>query len=100
MTDRKKEEIKKQDEDDVEMCTLKETIMLQWPSEQRYCPVYIHAYWNYRDGMTVQNGLILKGTRIVIPKKMKMNIFEILHTCHLCQEKCKRRARSSVLARY
>ena len=43
-----------------------------------------------------QNGLILKGTRIVIPKKMKMNIFERLHTGHLGQEKCKRRTISTV----
>ena len=46
--------------------------------------------------MTVQNGLILKGTRIVIPKKMKLNILERLHTGHLGQEKCKRRARATV----
>ena len=61
--------------------------MSGWPSEHRDCPVYIHSYWNYRDEMTVKNGLILEGTRIVIPKKM--NIFERLYTGHLGQEKYK-----------
>ena len=83
-------------EEDTDMCALKDVIMSGWPKEQTNCSECVQPYWNYRDEMTVQNGLILKGTRIVIPKKMKMNILERLHTGHLGQEKCKRRARATV----
>ena len=96
VTDRKKEQIKKGYEDDTDMCALKDIIMSGWPKEQTNCSECVQPYWNYRDEMTVQNGLILKGTRIVIPKKMKLNILERLHTGHLGQEKCKRRARATV----
>ena len=78
------------------MCALKDIIMSGWPKEQTNCSECVQPYWNYRDEMTVQNGLILKGTRIVIPKKMKLNILERLHIGHLGQEKCKRRARVTV----
>ena len=74
VTDRKKEQIKKGYEDDTDMCALKDIIMSGWPKEQTNCSECVQPYWNYRDEMTVQNGLILKGTRIVIPKKMKLNI--------------------------
>ena len=96
VTDLKKEQIKKGYEDDTDMCALKYIIMSGWPKEQTNCSECVQPYWNYRDEMTVQNGLILKGTRIVIPKKMKLNILETLHTGHLGQEKCKRRARAIV----
>ena len=97
VTDRKKEQIKKGYEDDTDMCALKYIIMSGWPKEQTNCSKCVQlSYWNYRDEMTVQNGLILKGTRIVIPKKMKLNILERLHTGHLGQDKCKRRARATV----
>ena len=46
--------------------------------------------------MTVQNWLVLKRTRIVIPKKMKMNILERLHTGHIGQARFKRRATATV----
>ena len=96
VTDRKKEHIKKGYEDDTDMCALKDIIMSGWPKEQTNCSECVQPYWNYRDEMTVQNGLILKGTRIVISKKMKLNILERLHTGHLGQEKCKHRARATV----
>ena len=70
--------------------------MSGWPKEQTNCSECVQPYWNYRDEMTVQNGFILKGTRIVIRKKMKLNILERLHSGHLGQEKCKRRARATV----
>ena len=52
--------------------------MSGWLTEQTNCLECVQPYWNYRDEMTVQNGLILKGTRIVIPKQMKINLLERL----------------------
>ena len=63
VTDRKKEQIKKGYEDDTDMCALKDIIMSGWPKEQTNCSECAQlSYWNYRAEMTVQNGLILKGT--------------------------------------
>ena len=56
---------------DTALSALREIIMHGWPEKRSDCPAYLHAYWNYRDELTVSNGLILKGTRIVIPKSLQ-----------------------------
>ena len=40
--------------------------------------------------------MILKNSRIVIPKQLRKQILEKIHTGHMGQEKCKQRARSTV----
>ena len=53
----------------------------------------LNQYYHYRDEMTMINGVILKGKRVVIPKKMQSEMLKIIHEGHLGIEKCKRRAR-------
>jgi len=60
------------------------------------CPAYLHAHWNYRDELTVADGLILKGTRIVIPESLQPDVLKKLHYAHQGAEKCKLRAKGSV----
>ena len=52
------------------------------------CPSHLHGYWNYRDELTVANGLIFKGTRIIILKSLQP-VFAQLHYAHQGVEKCK-----------
>jgi len=60
------------------------------------CPVHLHAYWNYCDKLTVADGLILKGTRIVIPKSLQPDIMQQLHDAHQGAEKSKLKVKGSV----
>ena len=60
-------QIREEMDKDTTLSALHEIIMHGWPEKRSDCPVYLHAYWNYRDELTVADGLILKGTRIVIP---------------------------------
>lgn len=52
---------------DPTLLALREVIMGGWPKKRSDCPVHLHAYCNYRDDLTLADGLILKGTCIVIP---------------------------------
>ncbi len=56
----------------------------------------MEPYWNYRDELAVEDGLILKGTRLIIPKILQQEVLQQLHYGHLGMEKCKLRARSAV----
>ena len=57
---------------DDELALLKHAIMQGWPSTiKQVCPV-LQPYWTFREELTVEDALILKGTRIVIPNKMCM----------------------------
>ena len=40
---------------------LKHYIHTGWPSEHRMLPQELHMYWNYREDLSMENGLITKG---------------------------------------
>ena len=46
--------------------------------------------------MTVQNDLLLRGSRIVIPVSLQVEMLERLHSAHRGVHKCRQRARQSV----
>lgn len=51
------------------------------------------AYVNFRDELSVVDGLLLKGMRLVIPVSMRGEMLAAVHTGHLGAEKQKRMAR-------
>ena len=75
---------------------LRETIINGWPDTVKGLPLDIRPYWNIRDEMSVENGMILKGHRIVIPRSVQPEILKQLHVGHLGQEKTKLRAKDTV----
>ena len=50
---------------DGELALLKHTLMQGWPSSIKQAPPVLQPYWTFREELTVEDGLILKGTRIV-----------------------------------
>lgn len=67
-----------------------------WPSEKSQLDESIKPYWGFRGEITVVDGLLLKGDRLVIPSTLRANILEKIHEGHLGIVKCRERARSSV----
>ena len=47
---------------DDELALLKHTIMQGWPSSIKQLPQVLQPYWSFREELTVEDGLILKGT--------------------------------------
>jgi hypothetical protein len=72
---------------------LMETILKGWPMDKASCHYKVHEFWNFRDMLTVNNGVIYKGTQIVMPKALHRVMLMKIHEGHLGIEKCKRRAR-------
>ena len=89
-------QIREETDKDTTLSALREIIMHGWPEKRSDCPAYLHAYWNYRDELTVADGLILKGTRIAIPESLQPDVLKWLHYAHQVAEKCKLRAKGSV----
>ena len=48
-------------------------------------------YFNFRDQITFQEGLLLNGLRIIIPVKLRAEMKKLLHTGHIGIEKTKTR---------
>ena len=65
----KLELIKQESEHDRQMLMLKELIIQGWPKDIKQCPLPLRSYWNYRDQLSIVDGIVVKGSRIIIPTK-------------------------------
>jgi hypothetical protein len=81
---------------DPELRELMHTINTCWPAMQRLLPFPLRPYWSYRDELTIEDGIIMKGDRVIIPAVMRAGILEKLHESHQGIEKTKLRARTCV----
>lgn len=88
--------LKSETSSDPELNALKEIIIEGWPEKRKQVPKPLQVYWAYRDELSIENGLILKGDRIVIPEKLQCEILNKIHTAHQGVVKCQLRAKTCV----
>ena len=81
---------------DDELVLLKHTIMQGWPKSIKQVPPALQPFWTFREELTVEDGIILKGTRIIIPTKQQEVILKMIHKGHLGLNKCKLHAKETV----
>ena len=75
---------------------LRHYIHMGWPIDHRMLRHKLHTFWDYREDLSMENGLITKGTRLVIPSTLRRKVLEQIHEGHLGIEKCMLKARDSV----
>ena len=56
----------------------------------------LKPYFDIRDTLQVEDGIILKGERLLIPTSMRKEIKARLHTAHLGKDSMLRRARELI----
>ena len=95
-SDERIEELRTKTKDDHVLRTLSETIVTGWPETIKELPTSIRSYWSFRDELSVEDGILLKGTRVIIPESMQSFILDRLHYGHLGIEKTRLRAKDSV----
>ena len=59
-------------------------------------PEHLHPYWCFRDELTILDGLIIKGNRVVIPTSMRPATLNRLRDAHQCVTSMLQRARRTV----
>ena len=80
-----------------EVCDqLRNTIIQGWPTEKMDLPAVLHPYFHTRDEMSVQNGLIFKGDRVLIPLSLQSDIKRSIHSSYIGIDGCLRHARECV----
>ena len=95
-TDMRIGEFKAETASDQELQSLAHIIKTGWPKEIKLLPHQLRPYWSVRDRLTVLEGVILMGERLVVPASMRKHILDILHGSHFGAEKCKSRALQAV----
>ena len=78
------------------LAILKYTIQNGLPNNIKELPRKFQAFWTFRKEMTINDGLILKGTMIVIPSQKQAEILKLIHEGHLGLTKCRLRAKETV----
>ena len=67
-----------------------------FPEHKSDLPEVTRQYWHIRSGLTVDDGIVLYGTRLVIPPSMRRKMLVMLHEGHQGIERTKQRARGIV----
>ena len=83
-------------EGDEVLSVLQKVIVKGWPETRNQASAQVREYWNFRDELTVAKGLVLKGSKIVVPKVLQSEMLERIHEGHLGITKSLRRAREAV----
>ena len=73
--------------------TLMNTVTTGRPVSKEDVPPCIREYWNYKEELTVQDGVLYKGMKVIIPISMRPQMIARVHSSHLGPDACVRRAR-------
>ena len=90
------QQIKHATNDDPVLLQLQQTIQSGWPNDKRKVPPSIRAYYDFRDELIVQDHLVFKGCKLVIPVSMQKEMMSIAHSSHIGVEGCIRRVRDTL----
>jgi len=90
------QDMRKETERDPVLSLLNAAIITGWPDSIKELPPDIRSYWSYRDELSVSDGIILKGTKIVVPETQQKTIMDQLHYSHQGIEKTRLQARDAV----
>ena len=63
-----------------------------WPHQRRHIPRMARVYWDFRDQLSTEEGLLLMGPRIVIPSCLWEEYLQRLHQGHLSATKVQQNA--------
>ena len=88
-TDTRLDPLRQDTSADPELSGLREIIYPGWPEKQKQVPVHLGKYWACRGELSVENGLILKGERVVIPEAQRNDVIERILQVHQGFEKCR-----------
>ena len=89
--ERERDEMLQETNKDEELQSLKHYISTGWPAKRSQIPVSLHPYWNFRDELTVESGILIKNSKVLIPETLKQ-----IHQGHQGIEACRSRAREFV----
>lgn len=92
----KLEYLRESTNNDIELQKLITQVIDGWPTLKQHVPYELRPYWDYRDEISVYDGIVFKGERIIIPKSMQNEILHLVHYSHQGMVKSKQLARDVV----
>ena len=93
VTDRHLKQIKTETAVDESLqCHLK-VVRGGWPDHKSATPLSIREYWPFRDEITMQDSIVFKAYSVIIPKSMRKEMLNRIHSSHQGAEACLQKAK-------
>ena len=80
---------------DIKEATIKDCQLTKFPAHKYECVEDI-CFFDYRDSLTIVDGMVMKDKRIVIHESLHENALKVLHRSHMSIVKTKERASTSM----
>ena len=90
-------EFRKTTTEDTTSGLLMQAVMNGWQKLRKDCHPLLLDYWTYREKISAENGLLFRGHRLIIPKKLHNRTPQTIHGGDFGIEKMQLRVKESVL---
>ena len=95
-TEQRTEQIRQCQESDPVCQQLVQLTLQGWPPEKKSLPRELKPYHTVQSELAVADGVLMRGSRIVIPASLRQDVLRCLHKGHQGINKCRDLARQSV----
>ena len=83
-------------ENDVVLQKLKRVFLEGWPTSIKSLDKDVRPYWAIRNDISIVDGLMMAGSRIIIPESSRKSVLGNIHEGHQGEIKCTLRAKDAV----
>ena len=87
------EKLKDSTQRDPILATVYQLTQQGWPHQRRHLPRMVRRYWDFRDELSTDDGMLLKGPRLIIPGELQEEYLSRLHEGHLSASKVQENAK-------
>ena len=95
MTNVSLDQFKEHTSKDLVMRQLQTYILQGWPNKQTDCIEQLRSYHTCKEEMSVVDGLVFKGQRLVVPTSLREKVLGVLHRAHISITKTLERSRQT-----
>ncbi|KZR98147.1 Uncharacterized protein APZ42_006567, partial [Daphnia magna] len=67
---------------DPTLLLIKEILIRGWPEHKAQCPVAAKPFWSVRHHLAEVDGLLLNGSRLVVPASLRQEVLAGIHDGH------------------
>ena len=87
------EKLKDSTQRDPILATVYQLTQQGWPHQRRHVPHLARRYWDFRDGLSTDDGMLLKGPRLIILGELQVEYLSRLNEGHLSATKVQENAK-------
>ncbi|XP_065180108.1 uncharacterized protein K02A2.6-like [Sycon ciliatum] len=82
--------------DEAILAQVRQFVAAGWPDKEHSIPDNLHPYFHSRQALSIADGCLYFGDRLVIPASLQSEVLRAIHEGHQGVTKCRARARAAV----